>query len=93
MVDTECRPCGKAGARKYIGCATQAVVEEYEPMQAKNAAHLPDLVTLDDVALVQLARQRNAGAFCSIMHHNNQRFYRLAGSVVQDDSETEDTVE
>jgi RNA polymerase sigma-70 factor, ECF subfamily len=62
-------------------------------MQAKNAAHSPDLVTLDDVALVQLARQRNADAFRIIMQRNNQRLYRVARSVVQDDSEAEDVVQ
>jgi RNA polymerase sigma-70 factor, ECF subfamily len=62
-------------------------------MQAKNAANLPDLVTLDDVALVQLARKRNGDAFRIIMQRNNQRLYRVARSVVQDDSEAEDVVQ
>jgi RNA polymerase sigma-70 factor (ECF subfamily) len=62
-------------------------------MQAKSAAHPPDLVTLDDVALVHLARQRNADAFRIIMQRNNQRLYRVARSVVQDDSEAEDVVQ
>lgn len=66
---------------------------KYEPMQAKNAARLPDLATLDDVALVQLARQRNADAFRIIMQRNNQRLFRVARSVVQDDSEAEDVVQ
>jgi RNA polymerase sigma-70 factor (ECF subfamily) len=69
-------------------------------MQAKNAARPPkdaalppDLGALDDVALVQLARQRNANAFRIIMQRNNQRLYRVARSVVQDDSEAEDVVQ
>jgi RNA polymerase sigma-70 factor, ECF subfamily len=62
-------------------------------MQVKNAAHLPDLVTLGDVALVQLAPQRNANAFCGILQRTNQRFYRVARSVVQDDSATEGVVQ
>jgi len=64
-------------------------------MQAKSEAHPHplDLVTLDDVALVQLARQRNADAFRIIMQRNNQRLYRVARSVVQDDSEAEDVVQ
>ena len=66
---------------------------KYEPMQAKNAAHPPNLATLDDVALVQLARQRYADAFRIIMQRNNQRLYRVARSVVQDDSEAEDVVQ
>src|SRR5688572_13971106 len=66
---------------------------KYEPMQAKNAAHSPDLAALDDVALVQLARQGNADSFRIIMQRNNQRLYRVARSVVQDDSEAEDVVQ
>jgi RNA polymerase sigma-70 factor (ECF subfamily) len=62
-------------------------------MQVKNAANLPDLVTLDDVALVQLARERNGDAFRIIMQRNNQRLYRVARSVVQNDSEAEDVVQ
>jgi RNA polymerase sigma-70 factor (ECF subfamily) len=62
-------------------------------MQAKNAAHSPDLAALDDVALVQLARQGNADSFRIIMQRNNQRLYRVARSVVQDDSEAEDVVQ
>lgn len=61
-------------------------------MQAKNAAH-PDLATCDDVALVHLARGRNADAFRIIMQRNNQRLFRVARSVVQDDSEAEDVVQ
>ena len=60
---------------------------------AKNAAHAPDLAALDDVALVQLARQRNAGAFRVIMQRNNRRLYRVARSVLQDDCEAEDVVQ
>jgi RNA polymerase sigma-70 factor (ECF subfamily) len=66
---------------------------KYEPMQAKNAARSPDLATLDDVALVQLARQRNADAFRIIMQRNNQRLYRVARSLLRDDSEAEDVVQ
>jgi RNA polymerase sigma-70 factor (ECF subfamily) len=62
-------------------------------MQAKNAAHSPDLAALDDVALVQLSRQGNADSFRIIMQRNNQRLYRVARSVVQDDSEAEDVVQ
>ena len=62
-------------------------------MQAKNAAYSPDLAALDDVALIQLARQRNGDAFRIIMQRNNQRLYRVARSVVQDDSEAEDVVQ
>jgi RNA polymerase sigma-70 factor, ECF subfamily len=62
-------------------------------MQAKNAANLPNLVTLDDVALVQLARERNGDAFRIIMQRNNQRLFRVARSVVKDDSEAEDVVQ
>ena len=62
-------------------------------MQARNAAKPTSLETLDDAALVRLARQRDGNAFRVIMQRNNQRLYRVARSVVQDDSEAEDVVQ
>jgi RNA polymerase sigma-70 factor (ECF subfamily) len=62
-------------------------------MQARNAAKPTNLETLDDAALVRLARQRDGNAFRVIMQRNNQRLYRVARSVVQDDSEAEDVVQ
>src|SRR5690349_3952430 len=62
-------------------------------MQARNAAKTTNLETLDDAALVRLARQRDGNAFRVIMQRNNQRLYRVARSVVQDDSEAEDVVQ
>ena len=62
-------------------------------MQARDAERPRNLETLDDVALVQLARRRNGDAFRIIMQRNNQRLYRVARSVVRDDSEAEDVVQ
>ena len=62
-------------------------------MQAPDGARPRDLETLDDVELVELARRRNGDAFRVIMQRNNQRLYRVARSVVADDSEAEDVVQ
>ena len=62
-------------------------------MRARNAAKTTNLETLDDAALVRLARQRDGNAFRVIMQRNNQRLYRVARSVVRDDSEAEDVVQ
>ena len=62
-------------------------------MQARDSARPRNLETMDDAELVQLARQRNGDAFRVIMQRNNQRLYRVARSVVQDDSEAEDVVQ
>jgi RNA polymerase sigma-70 factor (ECF subfamily) len=43
--------------------------------------------------LVQLARRNNGDAFRTIMQRNNRRLYRVARSVVKDDSEAEDVVQ
>lgn len=48
---------------------------------------------LDDSALVELARQRDGGAFRAIMQRHNRRLYRVARSVLSDDSEAEDVVQ
>jgi RNA polymerase sigma-70 factor, ECF subfamily len=62
-------------------------------MQARNAGQPQNLDTLDDAELVRLARRRNGDAFRIIMQRHNQRLYRVARSVVQDDSEAEDVVQ
>jgi RNA polymerase sigma-70 factor, ECF subfamily len=62
-------------------------------MQARDAAQPQNLDALGDAELVQLARERNGDAFRIIMQRNNQRLYRVARSVVQDDSEAEDVVQ
>jgi RNA polymerase sigma-70 factor (ECF subfamily) len=62
-------------------------------MQARNAQPSQDLEALDDAALVRLALRRHEAAFRIIMQRHNQRLYRVARSVVQDDSEAEDIVQ
>src|SRR5262245_5158992 len=62
-------------------------------MQASHVTQPRNLETLDDVELVELARRRNGEAFRIIMQRNNQRRYRVARSVVSNDSEAEDVVQ
>jgi RNA polymerase sigma-70 factor (ECF subfamily) len=62
-------------------------------MQAPDATRSRDLEALDDLELVALARRRNGEAFRVIMQRNNQRLYRVARSVLADDSEAEDVVQ
>ena len=60
-----------------------------QSVQATQAA----LTALDDRELAHLARQGEPGAFRAIMLRNNQRLYRVARSVVRDDSEAEDVLQ
>lgn len=62
-------------------------------MQARDAVRRRNLETTDDAGLVQLARRGDGDAFRVIMQRNNQRLYRVARSIVQDDSEAEDVVQ
>jgi RNA polymerase sigma-70 factor (ECF subfamily) len=62
-------------------------------MQARNADQPQNLDALDNAELVRLARRRNGDAFRVIMQRHNRRLYRVARSVVQDDSEAEDVVQ
>jgi RNA polymerase sigma-70 factor, ECF subfamily len=62
-------------------------------MRTRHAEQPQDLDALDDAELVRLALQRNGAAFRLIMQRHNQRLYRIARSVVQDDSEAEDVVQ
>jgi RNA polymerase sigma-70 factor (ECF subfamily) len=62
-------------------------------MQGHDAARVIDLDALGDAELVQLARQRDSGAFRVIMRRHNRRLYRVARAVTRDDSEAEDVVQ
>ena len=62
-------------------------------MQPQDAIRVSDLDALGDAELVQLARQRDSGAFRVIMKRHNRRLYRVARAVIRDDSEAEDVVQ
>jgi RNA polymerase sigma-70 factor (ECF subfamily) len=62
-------------------------------MQGRDATQAKDLDSLDDAELVRLARGNDGNAFRAIMQRNNRRLYRVARSVVHDDSEAEDVVQ
>ena len=51
------------------------------------------LEVLDDRALVERARNRDAAAVRHIMQRHNRRLYRVARSVLDDDAEAEDVVQ
>lgn len=52
-----------------------------------------DWASLDDPALVELARRGHRDAFRHIMQRCNQRLFRVARGVVHDDAEAEDVVQ
>jgi RNA polymerase sigma-70 factor (ECF subfamily) len=58
-----------------------------------NTTGLPDPNTGSDAQLVHLARQRDAGAFHTIIERHNRRLYRLARAVTADDTDAEDAVQ
>jgi RNA polymerase sigma-70 factor (ECF subfamily) len=62
-------------------------------MQRQDAIRVSDLDALGDAELVQLARERNSGAFRVIMRRHNRRLYRVARAITRDDSEAEDVVQ
>ena len=59
-------------------------VEPIEPVRIED---------LDDAALVERAGQRDPAAFWLIVKRHNQRLYRVARSVLGDDTEAEDVVQ
>src|SRR5262249_8068414 len=61
--------------------------------QRHDAIPVSELGALGDAELVQLARQRDSGAFRVIMRRHNRRLYRVARAVTRDDSEAEDVVQ
>jgi RNA polymerase sigma-70 factor (ECF subfamily) len=62
-------------------------------MPETNATRVAGSNVLGDAQLVQLARQRDGAAFRTIMQRHNRRLYRMARSVVLNDSEAEDVVQ
>jgi len=62
-------------------------------MPAQDATRSVDLAALKDAELAQLACQRDGGAFRTIMQRHNRRLYRVARSVMRNDSEAEDVVQ
>jgi RNA polymerase sigma-70 factor, ECF subfamily len=62
-------------------------------MRGLDATRKASLDALGDAELAHLASQRDGGAFRTIMQRNNRRLYRLARSVIRNDSEAEDVVQ
>jgi RNA polymerase sigma-70 factor, ECF subfamily len=62
-------------------------------MPEPNATQVADSNVIGDAQLVQLALQRDGSAFRTIMQRHNRRLYRMARSVVLNDSEAEDVVQ
>ena len=56
------------------------------------AAPAPDLITEDD-GLLGLARRKDRDAIRLIIKQHNQRLYRIARSIVRDDSDAEDVLQ
>lgn len=52
-----------------------------------------DVIAPNDLDLVRRARDRAPDAFRSIMRKHNQKLYRLARSIIRNDSEAEDIVQ
>jgi RNA polymerase sigma-70 factor (ECF subfamily) len=63
------------------------------PMQARDPSQTAAPDSAGDAELVRLAIKRDGDAFRTIMQRHNQRLYRLARAVVDDDSEAEDIVQ
>jgi RNA polymerase sigma-70 factor, ECF subfamily len=62
-------------------------------MQRQEFRQKVDFLALGDAELVQLALQRDSNAFRAIMQRHNRRLYRVARSIMHDDSEAEDVVQ
>jgi RNA polymerase sigma factor (sigma-70 family) len=60
------------------------------PIAPTKAVRIEDL---DDAALVQRAQQRDAAAFWLIIKRHNQRLYRVARAVLDDETEAQDVLQ
>ena len=61
-----------------------------KPDQATQTGRLEDL---DDAALVERAHRREGAAFWLIIKRHNQRLYRVAHAILDDDAEAEDVLQ
>ena len=62
-------------------------------MKSDKAIQPGRLEDLDDASLVERAHRRDGAAFWLIMKRHNQRLYRVARAVLDDDAEAEDVVQ
>ena len=62
-------------------------------MEAGRTSQLAEFEDLDDAALVARADRRDGAAFWLIIKRHNQRLYRVARGVLDDDAEAEDVVQ
>lgn len=60
-------------------------------LQAVRQDH--DMMSLDDVALVDLARSRHEQAIRTLIQRHNQRLFRTARAILRSDSDAEDVVQ
>src|SRR6185295_5799042 len=89
------RPIAPAMVGNLFGCGTS---NGQQPTREDAMARLEvrrdgNLQALSDAELVRLALLRDGEAFRAIMQRHNRRLYRVARSVVHDDSEAEDVVQ
>jgi RNA polymerase sigma-70 factor, ECF subfamily len=62
-------------------------------MSTAQAAKAVAYDTMDDSALLELARSGDTAVFRTIMQRHNRRLYRLARGILGDDADTEDVVQ
>jgi RNA polymerase sigma-70 factor, ECF subfamily len=62
-------------------------------MKQTTALRRPRVAANDEIELVKRARSGDELAFRTIMERHNRRLYRVARTVLRDDSEAEDTVQ
>src|SRR5215213_746708 len=62
-------------------------------MSRASSDHAAHTDALGDADLTRLARQGDPAAFRTIMRRHNRRLFRVARSILRDDSEAEDVVQ
>lgn len=63
------------------------------PKSSNASQQIQDMDALDDIALVDLARDNNELAIRTIIRRHNQRLFRAARSIVRNDGDAEDVVQ
>lgn len=73
--------------------ADQGLKQNRSAADIRAATHVANLSRLDDDALVTAARRHDDGAFAVLMRRYNRRLFRVARSILRDESLAEDAVQ
>jgi RNA polymerase sigma-70 factor, ECF subfamily len=87
------QPEGSRGSPAGTFCLEMHLIRQQGDLLVRSASAPKVAVLSEDAELVRRALARDGTAFRAIMKQHNRRLYRIARSILRDDSEAEDVVQ